>query len=185
MALLPQFPIFAPMRQEFSPFFTLFNNTFNELQKMSDSAARSFTPRFNVKEDQDNYTLEGELPGIHQKDISITFNDEHTLVVKGRTEHYMEEGHRPQEPAAADADKPVDAGDQKNGEKATIVANPEQKETYWISERSVGEFTRTFAFPATVDQEKVKASLKNGVLKVVVPKVVGKTFTKKVTIEDA
>ena len=41
---------------------------------------------------------------------------------------------------------------------------------YWVTERSVGEFTRVFSFPHRVDQDKVKASLKNGILSVVVPK---------------
>lgn len=52
--------------------------------------------------------------------------------------------------------------------KETAKAEPQQK--YWISERRVGEFTRSFSFPARVDQEAVKASLKNGVLSIVVPK---------------
>ena len=47
-------------------------------------------------------------------------------------------------------------------------AKPESK--WWISERSSGEFARTFNFAGRVDQENVRASLKNGVLAVVVPK---------------
>lgn len=43
-------------------------------------------------------------------------------------------------------------------------------EKYWVSERSIGEFSRTFSFPARVDQEGVSASLNNGVLSVTVPK---------------
>lgn len=31
---------------------------------------------------------------------------------------------------------------------------------YWVSERSVGEFHRSFAFPARVDREGVEANLK-------------------------
>lgn len=171
------------MRQEFSPFLTLFNDTFNELQKLSDSASRTFAPKFNVKEDQNNYTLEGELPGIDQKDVTIEFSDEHTLTVKGRTEHYKEEGHRPsQGHKAAEANKP-DSGALNSNKTTTEVAEHAQAETYWVSERSIGEFARSFAFPAAVDQEQVKASLKNGILKIVVPKVAKKTFTKKVTIE--
>ena len=50
------------------------------------------------------------------------------------------------------------------------VQEPEYK--YWVTERSAGEFTRTFQFPGTVDQEAVKASLRNGILRVVVPKLV-------------
>jgi HSP20 family protein len=42
---------------------------------------------------------------------------------------------------------------------------------YWVSERSVGEFHRSFRFPGRVDQDGVKANLKDGVLTVTVPKV--------------
>ena len=37
-------------------------------------------------------------------------------------------------------------------------------------ERSVGDFMRTFKFPTGVDQEKVNASMENGILSISVPK---------------
>merc|ERR1712137_24310 len=37
------------------------------------------------------------------------------------------------------------------------------KSSYWISERSVGSFARSFSFPQRVDQDAVKASLKDGI----------------------
>lgn len=46
----------------------------------------------------------------------------------------------------------------------------ESKPKYWFQERSVGEFHRSFSFPVPVDEEAVKASLTNGVLRVTVPK---------------
>ncbi|KAI4150456.1 MAG: hypothetical protein LQ341_001100 [Variospora aurantia] len=52
---------------------------------------------------------------------------------------------------------------------------------YWVSERSVGEFQRTFSFPGKVDQEAVKASLKDGILSIIVPKAV--KHEKKIAIE--
>lgn len=58
-------------------------------------------------------------------------------------------------------------------------AEPDYK--YWVSERSVGQFQRRFEFPGRVDQESVKASLKNGILSVIVPKAV--KAEKKITIE--
>lgn len=82
-------------------------------------------------------------------------------------------------------DEYVDAGAEKEGASTTaqdaltpaatnsteVAAAPEEPESkYWVSERSVGEFRRTFSFPGKVDQEAVKASLKNGILSVVVPK---------------
>ncbi|GAB7323487.1 hypothetical protein MBLNU13_g05932t1 [Cladosporium sp. NU13] len=54
------------------------------------------------------------------------------------------------------------------------VAQKEQQQSegpnYWISERSVGSFARSFSFPQRVNQEAVKASLKDGILSIVVPK---------------
>ncbi|KAG5985011.1 hypothetical protein E4U55_002118 [Claviceps digitariae] len=41
---------------------------------------------------------------------------------------------------------------------------------YWLSERSVGEFSRTFNFPSPVDQDAVSASFKDGILNILVPK---------------
>lgn len=44
------------------------------------------------------------------------------------------------------------------------------KEKYWVEERSVGQFQRSFTFPVKVDQDAVNASMRNGVLTIVVPK---------------
>ena len=38
------------------------------------------------------------------------------------------------------------------------------------TERYYGSFTRTFALPTTVDAEKIRASYKNGILELVLPK---------------
>jgi len=191
MALLPRFSSFGPYRHELGPFFNLFNDTFSELQKISDTASRSFAPKFDVKEAKDQYILEGELPGIDQKDVTIEFADEQTLTIKGRTEHYREEGQ-----------KPGQTGEQQNGESnkgqqqqqssSTAVATTGSKEvgqhnpqhTYWVTERSVGEFARSFSFPNRVDQENVRASLKNGILSVVVPKLQKTAGSKRIQISN-
>lgn len=41
---------------------------------------------------------------------------------------------------------------------------------YWVRERSIGEFSRSFNFPQRVDHDGVSASLDNGVLTITVPK---------------
>jgi len=56
------------------------------------------------------------------------------------------------------------------------------KSKYWVSERSVGEFSRSFSFPVRVDQDQVTASMKNGVLSILVPKA-KKHEAKKINIE--
>ena len=50
-------------------------------------------------------------------------------------------------------------------------AEQEQEgETYYRIERSYGSFQRTVALPPDVDEDKIKATFKRGVLRVVVPK---------------
>lgn len=51
--------------------------------------------------------------------------------------------------------------------QATAQQTPSR---YWVSERSVGDFQRSFGFPSRVDREGVRASLRNGVLSILVPK---------------
>lgn len=131
------------------------------------TSVTSFAPKFDVRELKDVYKLDGELPGIEQKDIHIEFTDPHTLVIKGRTEreYHSEQGGKQDEGAAG---------------KAKEKEQPEVK--YWLSERSVGEFQRVLSFPTRVDQDNVKASLKNGVLSVTLPKAAPPP-AKRITIE--
>ncbi|KAL2430824.1 30 kDa heat shock protein [Exophiala dermatitidis] len=185
MALFPRLSTsFGPSRQELGPFFNLFNDTFSELQKLSESASRTFAPKFDVKEAQDKYILEGELPGIDQKNVTIQFEDDQTLTIKGRTEHHREEGQRPDQTSGDQQGQ--QQGTSSSKEVATTgskeVARSEPKHTYWVSERQVGEFARSFAFPNPVDQDNVKASLKNGILSVIVPKLEKSKGSKQIQI---
>lgn len=47
----------------------------------------------------------------------------------------------------------------------------EEKENYYRCEISRGAFTRTIALPAAVDDSKAKASMKDGMLELTLPKV--------------
>jgi len=154
---------------------------------------KSFTPKFDVKETRDAYELHGDLPGIEQKNITIEFTDADTLIVKGRVERSYTAG-KPSAGAiesstspAAIKDKQPTVEDEREATGEIAEKKPEQskpkepEEKYWVSERSVGEFARSFTFPVRVDQEKVWAEMKNGVLSVVVPKA-KKVEGRKITI---
>ena len=149
---------------DFAPLFRLLDD-YDDHRASRQVATRAFSPRFDVRETEDSYHLDGELPGIAQKDINIEFTDAHTLAVKGRTER---EYH------TTEPKETTDSGDD------TTEAKPSYH--YWASERSVGEFQRTFTFPGRVDRDNVKASLKNGILSVVVPKSTASAI-KKIAIE--
>jgi HSP20 family molecular chaperone IbpA len=159
---------------------------------------RTFTPKFDVKEIKDAYELHGELPGIDQKDIEIEFTDANTLTVKGRIERKYESGPRPagleakgaitEEAHKATVEdesaEPAATEVAKKDTKPSAVAHhkKEHEEKYWVSERSVGEFSRSFSFPVRVDQDGVQASMKNGILSILVPKA-KKQASKKIAIQ--
>ena len=106
-------------------------------------------------------------------------------------------------PSVEEEDGYVDAGVESSADGAKTPASPttvtaeqpassnaaaassktaDTQSKYWVSERSVGHFERRFSFPGRVDQEAVKASLKNGILSVVVPKIVAKE-AKRIQVE--
>lgn len=126
------------------------------------SQTKSFTPKFDIKENKSGYELHGELPGIDQKDVEIEFTDASTLTIKGRVEHSYSS-----ETGAAGEEKSKKAGDKGSTEKSAGGGDGK----FWVQERSVGEFRRSFGFPESVDHENVKAAMKNGVLSIQVPKM--------------
>ncbi len=151
---------------------------------------KTFQPRFDVKEIADAYELHGELPGIEQKDVEIEFTDAQTLTIRGRTERSYTSGTPPSNlvEGGKSGGAITEGGEHHHSHKATVededsaqdtnnsVVTQEQKPQqheevkYWVSERSVGEFARSFSFPTRVDQDAVKANMKNGILSIVVPK---------------
>jgi HSP20 family molecular chaperone IbpA len=169
---------------------------------------QSYTPRFDVKETEQNYELHGELPGVEKDNVDIEFSDPQTIVIRGRSERTYTEGNPPanllegksDEMSGAIADKPHGEDHDETGSnksfKATVEDDTEEAEgnttvaktsssgkqtsaasqqqqpkpKYWVYERSVGNFSRSFTFSSHVDHEGVSASLNNGILTVVVPK---------------
>jgi HSP20 family molecular chaperone IbpA len=172
---------------DFRPLFRLLDDY--ETHRSRPAPSR-FTPAFDVRELNDGYYLDGELPGVDQSNIDIEFSDPQTLVIKGRTQRsYQNENEntdsqsgapRWRQPTVEDED--ADSTDTVTDDSVTPTDKVQPSFHYWASERSIGEFQRTFTFPTRVDQDTVRASLKNGILHVVVPKEAAPK-TKKIRID--
>lgn len=57
-----------------------------------------------------------------------------------------------------------------------------KKEDYYCCERAYGTYSRTISLPAEIDQDKIKANFKNGILEITIPKKAEKK-PKEITIE--
>lgn len=93
------------------------------------------TPKVNIKENEDAYTLNMAVPGFNKSDFVIDVEDE-TLSIS------ME----------------VTKEDEKT------------EENYARKEYGYASFKRSFSLPETVEEEKIEATYKDGILSVNIPK---------------
>jgi len=107
-----------------------------------------WTPAVEATETPTEYLLTAELPGISQEDVEVAMSDG-MLTLRGTKLEERKETNKK--------------------EKGAKEETPER--TYHLWERSYGAFERTFRFPAEVDEAKVAAEFKNGILTVRVPKL--------------
>ncbi|KAM5529890.1 30 kDa heat shock protein [Fusarium oxysporum f. sp. phaseoli] len=178
----------------FTPFFRLLDD-FDNYSRQRVSGRRtgtpSWQPKFDVRETGKAYELHGELPGINKEDVHIEFTEPQSMLISGRTERTYTAGTPPAGliegtsrggaiTEGGDESKKASAGEEKSasrdaGTETTEKEMPETKKSdkakYWLSERSVGEFSRSFNFPTQVDQDSVTANFKDGILNILVPKV--------------
>jgi len=108
---------------------------------------KSWAPAFDISENDKEYIVSAELPGIDEKDLDVTISGG-MLSVKGEKKQEKEE----------------------------------KGETYHRIERTYGSFHRSFRIPDAVQEDKVDATYKNGILKLVIPKSEG-SGVKKIKIK--
>jgi len=122
-------------RDPFFPFHRAFGFT-------SANPAGQFNPNIDAEENDDEYRVIAELPGLEEDDFSVEIEDG-VLTLKGekKTRYVSDDEAEPQ-------------------------SGYRRVEARW------GRFERRLRFGAEVDEDAVKATYKNGVLEVVVPKVV-------------
>jgi len=187
--LLEDFDSYSRQGSQCSPS----NNTSTTAAASRRPAAMShWQPKFDVRETGENYELHGELPGLSKEDINIEFTEPQTLVVRGKVERSYTAGTHPSaapvEPAAAKpaveegeaakahsrqasvADEEENDAQESGFEVVEEPKQPADQAKYWLSERSIGEFSRSFSFPSRVEQDEVTAGFKDGVLSITVPK---------------
>ena len=144
--------VWRPFRSEMDRLFDLFTSGFGMMPFASarlDSSVRVAAPAVDITESESEFKLSAELPGLSEKDISVSVSGD-TLAIKGEKRKEREE----------------------------------KTKSYWLTERSYGEFQRSFVLPDGVDREKVAAAFANGVLTVTLPKAV-KTPARQIEVKAA
>jgi HSP20 family protein len=140
------------------------------------------SPKYDLIELPDAFCLHGELAGVEKDDIEIEFTDSQTMSIRG---YYKRCGIPPIGLVEGSMGRSFTTKNIKVSSRHEIVEDkrairketctatlqpPQAKEKYWLSERSIGQFSRSFEFHVLVDQDHIQASIKNGLLSIVVPK---------------
>lgn len=131
-------PLWAPTRRRrgrdwWDSFFeSALEPWFRESEGFGDER---FVPAVDIRETDDKYLIEAELPGIKKEDVHIEVKDG-VLTIRGERKHEEEK---------------------KEGNYTRI-------------ERAYGQFQRTFTLPVNVEEEKIDAAFKDGILTVELPK---------------
>lgn len=159
--------------------------------------AHVVAPDFDVRESQEYYFLEGELPGVSDKaDVRIEWVGRRTLLVEADVRKVNEEEewgvnlapYSPNPTGAAD----IEAGqggereDEKGRHRHEHRRYAGEGVRFWLNERHAGVLQRSFTFPHDIDREKMRARLRDGLVKILVPKARGeeREESRRVIIED-
>lgn len=92
-------------------------------------------PLLNLTENQDNYYIRAELPGMKAEDLGIQIVDK-TLTISGERK----------------------------------IPGEGEKIRYHRRERDAGKFSRAIGLPGEIDNERIKAQMRDGLLTVTIPK---------------
>jgi HSP20 family protein len=82
--------VFSAMRTEMDRELERFEHGWPRMQTLFQRAGGITVPELDVRENSDSIIVEAELPGVEEKDISITFSNG-VLTIKGEKKHENEE----------------------------------------------------------------------------------------------
>ncbi|RMG73294.1 MAG: Hsp20/alpha crystallin family protein [Nitrospirae bacterium] len=138
-----------PFKSFISEVHDLFDRFFSDFAVEPAGFRGEFLPKVDFVEEDKEYLLKAELPGLSEKDIDVSM-DEDSITISGEKKEEKEESRR----------------------------------GYYYAERSFGRFHRVIPLPHDIDRDAVKATFKNGLLTVHLPKSKeALKETKKITVE--
>lgn len=121
-------------------------------------------PSVDVSEDNSEYRIEADLPGVQPEDIDVRVQQGYLIL---RSSMNQESGTPPNQPQGQQA------GQQQTGQQAS--PGPQAPESqgerqYYRRERRYGYFQRTFVLPDNVDENAIRCDFNHGVLICHIPK---------------
>ncbi len=126
----------------------------------------NWTPRADVEENEKEFTVSMDLPGISKENAAISLKDG-VLTISGKRE-------KVQVQEAPSSPKVEPNASASSSSAATAAPEQQQKPKfnsyYKRIERNFGSFKRAFSLPEGVNPESISANCKDGVLEIKIKK---------------
>ncbi len=161
-----------------------YNHPIENLEKQISKAfdkdvfkAVDFSPKINLSEDEKNYYIHADLPGLNKDQVKMELSDDdHVLTISGERETIIDNSNNKKE-----NQKENPKENEKESKKETKNKNNNKK--YSRIECSYGRFERSFSIPENTDVNTIQAKMENGVLEVTLPKIAAPKPNPKHTIQ--
>jgi len=134
-----------------------------------------FSPKINLSEDENNYYIHADLPGMKKDQVKMELSDEYrVLTISGERETIIDNSDK-----ASKKDSTKEENNKENANENKETKKEEQNETkneennkkYSRIECSYGKFSRSFSIPENADINNIQAKMENGVLEVTLKKM--------------
>ncbi|KAG4105700.1 HSP20-like chaperone [Neocallimastix lanati (nom. inval.)] len=149
--------------------------------------AVDFSPKINLSEDENNYYIHADLPGMNKDQVKMELSDDdRVLTISGERETIIDNSDKNSKKDSnndsnKDSTKDENIKDKanENKEDQKKEQKKEQKEAnkeennkkYSRIECSYGKFSRSFSIPENADINNIQAKMENGVLEVTLKKM--------------
>ena len=124
----------------------------------------NWTPRADVEENEKEFTVSMDLPGIPKENVSISLKDG-VLSISGKREKVQV-----QEAPSSPKVEPNASTSTSSAAAAPQEQKPKFNSYYKRVERNFGSFKRSFSLPEGVSAESISANCKDGVLEIKIKK---------------
>ncbi|ORX50775.1 HSP20-like chaperone [Piromyces finnis] len=145
------------------------NKIFNDDTKF----LTDFEPKMNLSEDENNYYIHADLPGMTKDKIKMEIDEERTLTISGERENIYKNN-------ADEKSKKERQENEKEQASTTTTTNDgmeaeindrNNNHKYSMMECCYGSFSRSFTIPEDGNIDNIQAKMENGVLEIIINKI--------------
>ncbi|ORY62003.1 HSP20-like chaperone [Neocallimastix californiae] len=130
-----------------------------------------FSPKINLSEDENNYYIHADLPGMKKDQVKMELSDdEHVLTISGERETIIDNSDKKSNKDSSKEENNKENNKEDSNENKESK-NEENNKKYSRIECSYGKFSRSFSIPENADINNIQAKMENGVLEVTLKKM--------------